>query len=124
MKTLVTGGSGFVGSAVIWELLKRGQNVRALVRSRAHPGNLADIDVEIVEGDLLDGDSLKRAAQGCDKVYHVAAVYANWLVDMSVMGRSNIQGTRNMLQACFDCGARRLHQFGRGARRARQIACE
>ena len=106
MKTLVTGGSGFVGSAVILELLKRGENVRALVRSRAHPGNLADIDVELVEGDLLDGDSLKRAAQGCDKVYHVAAVYANWLVDMSEMGRANIQGTRNMLQACYDCGAR------------------
>lgn len=106
MKTLVTGGSGFVGSAVILELLKRGQNVRALVRSRAHPGNLADIDVELVEGDLLDGDSLKRAVQGCDQAYHVAAVYANWLTDMSIIARANIQGTRNMLQTCFDCGAR------------------
>lgn len=108
MKTLVTGGSGFIGSAVVLELLRRGQPVRALVRSRQRPGNLAGVDVELVEGDLLDGDSLRRALQGCDRVYHVAAVYANWLPDRSVMLRTNVQGTRNMLQACLDGGVERV----------------
>lgn len=108
MKTLVTGGSGFIGSAVVLELLQRGQPLRALVRSRQRPGNLAGVDVELVEGDLLDGDSLRRALQGCDRVYHVAAVYANWLPDRSVMLRTNVQGTRNMLQACLDGGVERV----------------
>src|SRR5512135_619113 len=102
MKILVTGGPGFIGSAVVLELLKRGQTVRALVRSREHPGNLAGIDVELVQGDLLDSDSLNRAAQGCDQAYHLAAVYANWLTDMRVIARVNIEGTRNFLQACLD----------------------
>jgi dihydroflavonol-4-reductase len=108
MKTLVTGGSGFIGSAVVLELLSRGHPLRALVRSRQRPGNLAGVDVELVEGDLLDGDSLRRALQGCDRVYHVAAVYANWLPDRSVMLRTNVQGTRNMLQACLDGGVERV----------------
>jgi len=108
MKTLVTGGSGFIGSAVVLELLRRGQPVRALVRSRQHPGNLAGVDVELVEGDLLDGDSLRRALQGCDRVYHIAAVYANWLPDRNVMLRTNVQGTRNMLQACLESGVERV----------------
>jgi dihydroflavonol-4-reductase len=108
MKTLVTGGSGFIGSAVVLELLRRGQPVRALVRSRQRPGNLAGVDVELVEGDLLDGDSLRRALQGCNRVYHIAAVYANWLPDRSVMLRTNVQGTRNMLQACLESGVERV----------------
>ena len=102
MKTFVTGGSGFIGSAVVLELLRRGQPVRALARSKERPGNLAGLDVERVEGDLLDRGSLYRALEGCDRVYHLAAVYANWLPDRSVIIRSNVEGTRNMLQACLD----------------------
>jgi dihydroflavonol-4-reductase len=102
MKTFVTGGSGFIGSALILELLKRGQTIRALVRSREHPGNLAGLDVELVQGDLLDFDSLNRAVQGCDHAYHLAAVYANWLTDMQVIARVNVEGTRNFLQACLN----------------------
>jgi dihydroflavonol-4-reductase len=102
MKALVTGGSGFIGSAVVMELLKRGQPMRALVRSQEQPGNLAGLNVELAEGDLLDQASLYRALEGCDRVYHLAAVYANWLPDRRVMLRSNIEGTRNLLQACLD----------------------
>lgn len=108
MKTLVTGGSGFIGSAVVLELLRRGQPLRALVRSRQRLGNLAGVGVELVEGDLLDGDSLRHALQGCNRVYHVAAVYANWLPDRSVMLRTNVQGTYNMLQACLESGVERV----------------
>jgi dihydroflavonol-4-reductase len=85
MKALVTGGSGFIGSAVVMELLKRGQPMRALVRSQEQPGNLAGLNVELAEGDLLDQASLYRALEGCDRVYHLAAVYANWLPDRRVM---------------------------------------
>ncbi len=106
MKTLVTGGSGFIGSAVVMELLKRGQpmrpQVRALVRSKERTGNLAGLPVELVEGNLLDRDSLHRALEGCDRVYHLAAVYANWLPDRSVILRANVDGTRNLLQACLE----------------------
>ena len=108
MKTLVTGGSGFIGSAVILELVKRGKDVRALVRSRAKPGNLGELDVECVEGDLLDSDSLNRAAHGCNEVYHLAAVYTNWLPDPSVIYRTNVQGTRNLMQVCLDRGVSRV----------------
>jgi dihydroflavonol-4-reductase len=102
MKTLVTGGSGFIGSAVVMELLRRNQPMRALVRSKDQPGNLAGLDVELVEGDLLDCDSLHRALEGCNRVYHLAAVYANWLPDRSVILRANVDGTRNLLQACLE----------------------
>ena len=102
MKALVTGGSGFIGSAVVMELLKRHQPMRVLVRSKDQPGNLAGLDVELVEGDLLDRDSLHRALEGCDRAYHLAAVYANWLPDRSVILRANVDGTRNVLQACLE----------------------
>jgi dihydroflavonol-4-reductase len=108
MKALVTGGSGFIGSAVVMELLKRGQPMRALARSKGQPGNLAGLpipargNVELVEGNLLDRDSLHRALEGCDRVYHLAAVYANWLPDRSMILRANVDGTRNLLQACLE----------------------
>ncbi len=108
MKTLVTGGSGFIGSAVVMELIKRGKAVRALVRSRERLGNLAGLDVELVEGDLLERDSLRRAVQGCDQVYHLAAIFANWLPDMRLIPRVNVDGTRNLLQECLDCKVSRV----------------
>ncbi len=108
MKALVTGGSGFIGSAVVLELLRCGQPVKALARSRTQPGNLKGLEVEIVEGDLLDRGSLDRALEGCDRVYHLAAVYANWLPDRTVMLRANVDGTRNLLAACLARGIERV----------------
>lgn len=108
MKTLVTGGSGFVGSAIVRQLLAQGESVRVLVRSRERIGNLAGLDVELIEGNVLDRDSLHRALQHCDHVYHAAAIYANWLPDPSIIARVNVDGTRNVLQACLDCGVARV----------------
>jgi dihydroflavonol-4-reductase len=108
MKTLVTGGSGFVGSAVVLELIKRGKEVRALVRTRERLGNLAGVDVEQVEGDLLDCESLRGAVQGCDEVYHVAALYSHWQRDPSLFDRVNAQGTRNLFDVCLEHGAPRV----------------
>jgi dihydroflavonol-4-reductase len=106
MPVLVTGGSGFVGSAIVLELLKRGQPVRTLVRSRERLGNLEGLDVEVVEGDLLDCDSLERALRGCEQVFAAAALYANWLPEPTLIERVNIQGTHNLLEMCLHGGQR------------------
>ena len=108
MKNLVTGGSGYVGSAVVQELLRRGQEVRCLVRDPARPGNLAGLDVELVQGDTRDPDSLRRALAGCQRVYHLAALYAIYLPQPRLIYDINVQGTRNLLTACLEAGVERV----------------
>lgn len=108
MKTLVTGGTGFVGSAVVRRLLADGQTVRALVRPGSDLRNLAGLDVERVVGDLTESASLERAAAGCDALYHVAADYRLWVREPGAMDRANIQGTRNVLLAAARAGCKRM----------------
>ena len=110
MKNLVTGGTGFVGSAVVRELLRQGQEVRCLVRDPGRPGNLAGVDVEMVQGDITDPASLKSALAGCSRVYHLAGLYAIFLRDPQVMYDVNVKGTRNVLQACLEAGVERVVQ--------------
>lgn len=94
--TLVTGATGFIGWHVARKLLARGDSVRALVR----PGSkVRELEVEVVTGDLRDPDSLDRAVAGCGVVFHVAADYRLWARDPSELYRSNVEGTRNMLEA-------------------------
>ena len=99
MKALVTGASGFVGSAVVRALLAAHWQVRALVRRGSDRSYLSRLDVELVEGDLTDFDSLVRAAQGCAGLFHVAADYRLGARDPSQLYRNNVEGTRNMLNA-------------------------
>ena len=75
---LVTGGSGFVGAAVVRQLLAAGHEVRALIRPISVRTNLARLPVEIVQGDLRDAASLRRAMAGIRFVFHVAADYRLW----------------------------------------------
>ncbi len=101
MKTLVTGGSGYIGSAVVRELLESGEKkIKVLVRDKAN-SNLKDLDVERVTGDITDFHSIKDALRGCDRVFHLAAIYALWLPDPKKMYWVNVQGTRNVLEACL-----------------------
>ena len=79
MKTLITGAAGFVGAAVLRELLKKGHKVKALVRQSSVLDNLKNLDVEIVHGDLKDKDSLKRCLKDCKYLFHVAADYRLWV---------------------------------------------
>ncbi len=81
MKTLITGANGFVGSAVLRLLLDAGHEVRALVRTGSNRQNLANLPVEIIEGDLTDSLSLKNAVTNCDYLFHVAADYRLWIPD-------------------------------------------
>ncbi|HEV8147726.1 MAG TPA: NAD-dependent epimerase/dehydratase family protein, partial [Bryobacteraceae bacterium] len=104
--TLVTGATGFVGWHVTRQLLDRGDAVRALARD---PAKLRELDgVEPVRGDLQDADSLKRSVEGCSVVYHVAADYRLWTRDPQDMFRSNVDGTRNLLDAARRAGVERV----------------
>lgn len=106
-KTLVTGGSGFVGRWVVTELLAAGREVRVLSRS-SDPPTLAGLEVEVVRGDLRDPPSLARALKGCRRVFHVAADYRLWVPDPGAMYATNVQGTRNLLLAAREAGVERL----------------
>jgi dihydroflavonol-4-reductase len=108
MDTLVTGGTGFVGANVVRELLADGATVRVLARPGGDRRALAGLAVEIVEGDVLDGASLRRAARGVETVFHVAADYRLWARDPRVLFRTNVDGTRSMLEAATEAGARRI----------------
>jgi dihydroflavonol-4-reductase len=102
---LVTGASGFLGWHVARVLLERGYSVRALVRAGSR---VEELDVECVTGDLRDAASLERAVAGCGLVFHVAADYRLWARDPGELYRSNVDGTRNMLQAARNAGAERI----------------
>lgn len=108
MLALVTGASGFVGSAVARELLAAGHEVRALVRPTSVLRNLAGLRVETVVGDLASERALRRAAGGCDAVFHVAADYRLWASDPAALYRSNVEGTQLLLRAAADAGARKI----------------
>lgn len=105
---LVTGATGFVGSAVVRALVARGHSVRALARRTADRRNLAGLPVETVEGDLTDPASLVRAAAGCRYVFHVAADYRLWVPDPEGMMRVNVEGTRLVMQAARTAGVERI----------------
>jgi dihydroflavonol-4-reductase len=108
MTTLVTGGTGFIGSAVVRRLLARGRKVRCLVEPTAPRDNLAGLDVEIVPGDILDRAAVDRAVKGCEAVYHLAAIYALWVPDEKVIYDVNVEGTKNVLFAALHAGVRRV----------------
>jgi len=108
MTTLVTGAAGFVGSGVVCCLLDDGHDVRALVRPTSDLCNLENIPVEVVHGDLTDPLSVKRAVDGCEFLFHVAADYRLWVPDPEAMYRNNVQGTRNVMFEALRSGIRRV----------------
>ena len=93
---LVTGASGFLGWHVARLLIERGCHVRALCRPTSQ---VRELDVERVIGDLRDPESLKRAASGCQQVFHIAADYRLWAKDPQELYASNVEGTRHLLAA-------------------------
>ncbi len=106
--TLVTGATGFVGSAVARALAARGHALRLLARKGGDRRNVAELDAELVEGDLLDPASLARAVAGCRYVVHVAADYRLWVPDPGPMIRANVDGTRALLLAAKEAGVERI----------------
>jgi dihydroflavonol-4-reductase len=105
---LVTGASGFVGSAVARKLSERGFEVRALVRASSPLTNLRGFPCTPIEGDLLDAASVQRAAQGARFIFHVAADYRLWAKDPEEIVRNNRAGTLAVMQAALAVRAERV----------------
>jgi len=108
MRALVTGGNGFVGSAVVRTLLRAEYDVVCLVRPTSDLRNLSGLDVALAQGDLTDAASLESALTGCDELYHVAAYYGTRPEDAQTMLRINVEGTRNVLSAAAQAGVSRI----------------
>ena len=104
MLSLVTGGAGFVGAAVVRLLLSEGYAVRVLARRGSDLRNLDGLDIDLAYGDLLKRDSLRQALKGCSRAYHVAAHYSLWEADPSVFYLVNVDGTKNLLEAAVEAG--------------------
>ncbi len=108
MTILVTGGNGFVGSAVVRTLLATGRQVRVLCRAGSNRQNLAGLNVEIVEGDLTDPASLIRAVAECRELMHVAADYRLWVRNPDTLYQSNVTGSLNLLNCAVQAGVERI----------------
>nr|VFK55014.1 MAG: dihydroflavonol-4-reductase [Candidatus Kentron sp. TUN] len=108
MTTLVTGASGFVGSAVVRCLLDAGHDVRVMVRPQSVLTNIRELDVEIAKGDLTQPETLKSAVKGCDILFHVAADYRLWVRDSETLYRTNVVGTEKLLRAASDEGISKI----------------
>ena len=108
MTTLVTGGSGIVGRAVLSKLHEQQREVRALARSSTAAGVVAKYGAIPVSGDILDMTSLAAAMEGCDVVYHIAGSNEMCLADPSAMFEINVEGSRNMLRAATAAGVTRM----------------
>ena len=106
---LVTGASGFVGSAVAKALTGRGVPVRLLVRGTSNRRNLSGLGgTEIATGSLEDPPSLRDALRGCKALFHVAADYRIWVPDPDAMMRTNVEGTRSLMREALAAGVERI----------------
>jgi dihydroflavonol-4-reductase len=106
-KTLVTGGTGFVGLHLVRELARRGDELRLLVRERSNTAPLERIEWERATGDVTDRDSVRRAMLGVDRVFHVAGTTSMRSRDRIRVFRVNVDGTRNVFEEALRAGAER-----------------
>ena len=107
-RVLVTGAAGFIGNHVVRQLLAEGRQVRALLAPGEDPANLSGLDVECVTGDITNPAEVDRAVAGCEVVFHLAAIYALWLPDPTLMYRVNVEGTRHVMASCRRYEVRRV----------------
>ncbi len=108
MLAFITGATGFLGNHVARVLAEQGAELRLLVRPTSDLRNLDGLKADRVVGDLRDAASLEKALAGCDVVFHVAADYRLWVRDPDLMYRSNVEGTRSLLEAARKQGVRRV----------------
>jgi dihydroflavonol-4-reductase len=105
---LVTGASGFIGSAVARALARRGARLRLLVRPTSPRINIAELGAELAVGDMRDAEALRRALDGCRYVFHVAADYRLWARNPEEIVRNNVEGVQTVVAAATAVGVERL----------------
>jgi dihydroflavonol-4-reductase len=108
MTVLVTGATGFVGSAVARHLLEEGERVRVLARPASDRRNLDGLDVEVAVGDLTEPATLASAVAGCSALFHVAADYRLWTRNPDDMIRTNVEGSTQIVRAAMQAGVERI----------------
>jgi dihydroflavonol-4-reductase len=108
MLVFVTGATGFLGSHVTRALIAQGAQLRLLVRPSSDLRNIVDLNTERVAGDLRDPASFEKALTGCEALFHVAADYRLWVPDPEQMYRSNVEGTRALIEAARKQGVQRI----------------
>ncbi|MBI2460513.1 MAG: NAD-dependent epimerase/dehydratase family protein [Candidatus Rokubacteria bacterium] len=108
MPALVTGATGFIGATLVRELLAEEEAVRVLARPTSDRRAIEGLPVEVAVGDLLDPASLPAALRGCRVLYHVAADYRLFAREPALLYRTNVEGTRALLQAALDLGVERV----------------
>ena len=108
MNVLVTGANGFVGAAVTRALVGRGHEVSVLVRNGADLSNLAGLPVDLRFGDVRDRESVEAATTHCNVVFHVAADYRLWVARPQEMYATNVDGTRNVIDAALRANVDRI----------------
>lgn len=107
-KKLILGGNGFMGSAIMRNLLRDGEEVKAMVRATSGLSNLDGHDVEVVQGDITDADSIRAALAGCDTVYFTAAHFSHYNPVPRRAYEVNVGGARTTLAACRDAGIEKV----------------
>lgn len=108
MRVLITGATGFIGSHVARRLIDRGFEVNALVRKASNTLNIQGLPLNVIYGDLEDQDSIRRAMKGCKGVFHIAASYGFWAIDPGQFYRSNVEGTKNIMEAAREVGVEKI----------------
>ena len=99
MKIFVTGATGFIGTHLVRALLQKGESIRIFCRPSSDVSTFNDRNLEIWRGELLDGEGLKKAMKGCDRVFHLAAYARNWAKDPRTFYEVNVEGLKNILEA-------------------------
>ena len=96
---VVTGATGFIGSAVVRKLLEQGRKVLAVVEPGADPKNLEGLNVERVTADVCDHERMRKLLDGAEALHHLAAIYRVWLPDPTAIYKVNLEGTMATLLA-------------------------
>jgi nucleoside-diphosphate-sugar epimerase len=108
MKTLITGGNGYIGSHLATALLEKGHSLHALIYPGTDASTLLEQGVKVFTGDIRDYHSVERAARGCGQVYHLASYVSLWAQKPSIFYDINVKGTQNLLNVCRNSSVRRV----------------
>jgi farnesol dehydrogenase len=107
-KVFVTGSTGFIGTKLVNALIQRGHTVHALTRATSNREGLTHERIRLVQGDIMDAESLRKGMEGCRYVFHLAAYAKNWAKDPKIFFDQNIQGMRNVFDAAKAVGVERI----------------